>query len=287
MVEVNTNVSAKHGSEIVSADVTLYNDENVIVKKICITDESTLKELEERVIECETNYYDRDEITNILKNDNLTYNINATTVAGKDLTHVVTMEDIERLLNGKSDKPHAVINGDEYGKGSTSKYGHVRLVNNLGSSAFVDGEALAANQGKIINDLINTVQEQNNLRANKYYKNSLQVRIGRIRNNKREGEYGMKLCTGTGDGIYAHVTCDMPDYTVEGKKVMLVINGAAYERTTDQNGYTSPLNINWTESKDVIVDAFIAGNESRGLKSTSTSKEVFHNPDVEKMKKWC
>ena len=43
MVEVNTNVSAKHGSEIVSADVTLYNDENVIVKKICITDESTLK----------------------------------------------------------------------------------------------------------------------------------------------------------------------------------------------------------------------------------------------------
>ena len=47
--------------------------------------------------------------------------------------------------------------GTGYGAGTTSNYGHCKLANNLTTSSYADGEALAANQGKVLKDLIDTL----------------------------------------------------------------------------------------------------------------------------------
>lgn len=46
-----------------------------------------------------------------------------------------------------------------YGAGSQSKYGHVKLINNLNSSEYVTGEALSAYQGSVIKGLIDKKQD--------------------------------------------------------------------------------------------------------------------------------
>ena len=83
MVEVNANVTAKHGSEIVSADIMLYNEDDVTVKEMCITDKSTLQELIRKITEFEQTYCKHDQVKNVLENKNLIYKINAKTLNGK------------------------------------------------------------------------------------------------------------------------------------------------------------------------------------------------------------
>jgi hypothetical protein len=73
-----------------------------------------------------------------------------------------------RTINGVSfngsanititDSTKAAINhastGTGHGVGTTANYGHVKLANNLTTAAYTDGVALAANQGKVLDDKI-------------------------------------------------------------------------------------------------------------------------------------
>ena len=63
-------------------------------------------------------------------------------------------------------KQHA-SSSDEYGIGNMTKYGHVKLINNLTSSAYTAGEALSAYQGKVLKDAIdNSASKYNSVLHN-------------------------------------------------------------------------------------------------------------------------
>jgi hypothetical protein len=54
------------------------------------------------------------------------------------------------LYMEKAPNIHAVGDGDTYGKGTTGLFGHVALVEGLTSSSYVDGMALSAHQGYVL-----------------------------------------------------------------------------------------------------------------------------------------
>lgn len=54
-------------------------------------------------------------------------------------------------INGKAPTSHAST-GSTYGLGTTSNYGHCKVINDLTHSSFANGEALSAYQGKLLND---------------------------------------------------------------------------------------------------------------------------------------
>ncbi len=64
---------------------------------------------------------------------------------------------VKNAMDGKAPTNHA-SSGTSYGVGTISNYGHNKLINNLDRSAFVNGEALSAYQGYVINGLIAAVR---------------------------------------------------------------------------------------------------------------------------------
>lgn len=63
------------------------------------------------------------------------------------------LDNALEILPEKAPKSHA-SSGTTYGLGTTGNYGHVKTINNLTQASHVDGTALSAYQGKILNDLI-------------------------------------------------------------------------------------------------------------------------------------
>ena len=61
-----------------------------------------------------------------------------------------------RLSDSRTPTSHA-SSATTYGVGTTSNYGHCKLADNLTTSSYADGVALAANQGKSLKDLIDTL----------------------------------------------------------------------------------------------------------------------------------
>lgn len=59
-------------------------------------------------------------------------------------------------IANKAPKSHA-SSGTTYGVGTTSNYGHCRVINNLTTSSATNGYALQAYQGKVLKDLIDTL----------------------------------------------------------------------------------------------------------------------------------
>ena len=66
---------------------------------------------------------------------------------------------INTALGGKAPTSHASTNGN-YGLGNATMYGHVKTINKLSTSSYVNGESLSAYQGKVLNDTINTKQDK-------------------------------------------------------------------------------------------------------------------------------
>lgn len=60
---------------------------------------------------------------------------------------------ILKMFKGKAPNSHA-SSATTYGVGTTTNYGHCKTINNLTQSSHVDGTALSAYQGKVLNDLI-------------------------------------------------------------------------------------------------------------------------------------
>ncbi|MCR5742050.1 MAG: hypothetical protein K6G38_06300 [Gammaproteobacteria bacterium] len=61
-------------------------------------------------------------------------------------------------IANKAPKSHA-SSGTTYGVGTTSNYGHCRVINNLTTSSATNGYALQAYQGKLINDRLKTLEQ--------------------------------------------------------------------------------------------------------------------------------
>lgn len=85
------------------------------------------------------------------------YSVNDVLPTGADNNVELNISDIPQLqneLNARAPLDHSTT-ATTYGLANTSKYGHVKLIDNLNSSSVVDGEALAAHQGYALKDEIN------------------------------------------------------------------------------------------------------------------------------------
>ena len=71
----------------------------------------------------------------------------------KDKTYLKAK--IDELLSGKSPTNHASTD-TQHGVGKTDTYGHVKTINNLTQSSYVEGCALSAYQGKVLKDLVDS-----------------------------------------------------------------------------------------------------------------------------------
>lgn len=152
MVDYKTRIFYETETGMMGAEVKLYSEEGENIDNIVITSESKLKEIAERVLEMDDTYIDMSELTTILLNASEQLTINATRFQG------YVPADFARALHSHSE--YAQINHatpqDVYGKGTPANYGHNKIINNLTSSNYIDGEALAAYQGKVLKDSIDT-----------------------------------------------------------------------------------------------------------------------------------
>lgn len=151
MVDYKTRIFYETETGMMGAEVRLYSEEGENIDNIVITSESKLTEIAEAILDIDDTYINRTELTTILLNASEQLTINATRFQG------YVPADFARALHSHSE--YAQINHsspqDVYGKGTTANYGHNKVINNLLSANYVDGEALAAYQGKVLADLIN------------------------------------------------------------------------------------------------------------------------------------
>ena len=76
------------------------------------------------------------------------------TVLSSSSTNPVQNKAVNTALSGKAPTSHA-SSATTYGVGTSSNYGHVKVINGLTQSSHADGTALSAYQGKVLNDAIN------------------------------------------------------------------------------------------------------------------------------------
>lgn len=62
---------------------------------------------------------------------------------------------IQTQLNGKAPTSHSST-GTTYGVGTSANHGHVKVINNLTTAAYADGQALSPYQGKLLKDLVDS-----------------------------------------------------------------------------------------------------------------------------------
>lgn len=269
-MEFETNVTSRDDEgHIIGADVNFYDDSGNRVHRVVICEEQQLQDLIDAIEHLDTRYVKPEELTTILANTAEDTVINATKL--NDLNSAsFALRDHNH--NQYCEKNHAST-ANTYGLGDASKYGHVKTRNNLTASNFISGEALSAFQGKLLNDRLASVEASSSDLAEKYYNNSLRVKVGRWSDGAGEDGTKIEVVEGSGNGIYAKIYCDKPGYDISNRKVILAINGVPYERTTDSNGKTSKLSINL--SKGVyLISAFRGGYDGVNYSFTQKIVEV-------------
>ena len=73
-------------------------------------------------------------------------------------TAVPSEKLVKNTVDGKANENHAST-GTTYGVGTGSNYGHCRVVNNLTTNSYSDGQVLSAYQGKVLQDQINDLED--------------------------------------------------------------------------------------------------------------------------------
>ena len=73
-------------------------------------------------------------------------------------TAVPSEKLVKDTVDGKANENHAST-GTTYGVASGSNYGHCRVVNNLTTNSYSDGFVLSAYQGKVLKDLIDSLED--------------------------------------------------------------------------------------------------------------------------------
>jgi hypothetical protein len=156
MVNYKTRIFFEKDTNSLGADVFIYSDEGDLIDTILITTESKYNELAEQIQNIDATYIDMAELTEVLKNTQNELVINATTFGG------LTVNDFSQT--GHTHSGYAVTNHastrNDFGLGTGSQYGHNKIIDNLTKNEFVNGEALAAHQGKVLMDAINTVNNK-------------------------------------------------------------------------------------------------------------------------------
>lgn len=137
--------------KIIGAEVIVYNDTGDLIDTIEITDAERLQELESKLEVLDSTYLTYDEVIEILSNSAENIIINATLLNG------LASDDF-----AKKDHTHNEYAPLAHTKelGSKTVAGHVKTIDNLNTVRYVTGEALSAYQGKLLNDRINKLDNQ-------------------------------------------------------------------------------------------------------------------------------
>ena len=118
---------------------------------------------------------------------------------------------------------------------------------------------------------INSLKDNTDDLTEIVHKHSLRIVIGRWSDGKGEESTTIDIVQNSGNGIYAKLFCDDPNYSVANKTIILVLNGNHYTRTTDGNGKTSKLDIN-LDAGSYLLTAFRGGYG--GVYATSDQKII-------------
>ena len=154
MVNYKVRAFYEKDSGSVGADVVIYSDTGDVIDTILVTTQGQYNQLISRLDGIDDTYMDLNELKEVLKNtgDSL-IEINATKFNGYGIN------DFSRY-NHKHDDLYAPLshakNTVDHGVGTGDKYGHNKVVDNCLSSQFNAGESLSANQGRVLNEKIDS-----------------------------------------------------------------------------------------------------------------------------------
>ena len=265
MVNFVTNVYKYNESDdkIIGCSVTVYSDTGDLIDEIEIADATRLQELEDALAVIDNTYVKYSNMLDIIANTNESVDINATTLNGISGSSFLTGPQARSMSFNPT--PHASII-PQYGAASTNHYGHAKLRDNLSSNNYVNGEALSGRQGYVLDQKITSVE-------NKVKKNDVKILIGRAFDNTRDDEQKVQLDINyqSGDGIYAVLECDDPNWSVNQRRVYFYINGSSYTRDTNSSGFTGDKTIDLPRGT-YMVTAMIQGYD--GKNPTSSHKII-------------
>ena len=267
-MEFETNVTSKDSEgNIICADVNFYDDSGNLVHRVVICEEQQLEDLTKKINELDTAYVTPEELESTLANTAEKTVINATKLNDLNSGDFALREHTH---SNYAEKNHA-SSTNTYGLGDSNNHGHVKTRNDLTAPRFISGEALSAYQGAILGKRIDALETSADNLAEQYYKNSLRIKIGRWSDSQGEDGTKIELDAGSGNGIYAKIYCDKPDFSLSNRDVILVLNGVPYTRTSDNNGKTEKLTINLSTGT-YLLTAFMRGYD--GLYPASDQKII-------------
>ena len=261
MVNWITNVYkySENDEKIIGCSVSIYEDSGDLIDEIEIADATRLQELEDALAVIDNTYVKYSNLLEIIANIDESVDINATTLNGISGSSFLTRAQADSM--SFTPKSHASTT-NQYGAGSTSNYGHVKLRNNLTSNNYTYGEALSGHQGYVLDQKITNVE-------NRIKKNDVKILIGRTFDDTRNDEQiiQLEITYQSGDGIYAVLDCDDPNWSINNRTIYFYINGTSYTRTTDYGGFTPDKTIELPRGTYMLT-AMIAGVDGKNPSSS-------------------
>lgn len=155
MVDFKTKTYVNEDNQLVGAEVTVFSKTGENIGNIVITNSEDLEDIEDRLTGLEDSVVSKETLsTELTKLD-----VNAATLDGHGSDYFAQVAHTHHDL---APIPHDA-ESNVYGLGTGSRYGHVKTVNNLTTAIADNGEALAAYQGKVLSDKINTSVKNNSV----------------------------------------------------------------------------------------------------------------------------
>lgn len=229
------------------------------ISEFTVSDADTLNNLMNELKAFDNKYVDYNQLIQVLTNQYSDIKINATTLNGLASDKYAKISD---LPSGESIPKDHSSSTTEYGVGNSSKYGHLKITNELTSKA--TDTALSASAGKSLNDLLSTT-------STSAQNSSLRIYLGRNRTDN--GEQNTIINVNKGEQIYARVSCDILNYDYTQLPILFIINNVPYDRPVNSDGKSDLFTINLDGSssgKDYTITAFVRGKD--GLNNEIVTK---------------
>ena len=156
MVDYKTRIFFEPDSDSVGAEVKIYSSDNENIDKIVITTDSVYNELIKRVDELDSTFVSQDDLLEILTNVSQDIVINASTLGGLSSDNFAKTNHNELHEGHFAPIDHAT-GSNRYGLADSNNYGHVKTIDHLNTQTNLNGEALSAYQGKVLQGNIDTL----------------------------------------------------------------------------------------------------------------------------------
>ena len=240
---------------VIGVEVVAYDGDDEIDKIILVSSDQ-LTELISRLDNLDSTYVKPRDLLDILSNTEQKTDINAKTLNG--FASDEFLKDSDRTTRVFKPDAHADTTG-EYGKATTTNYGHAKVIDNVNEGVYRAGEALAAHQGYELNREITSLKDSS-------LKSSLRVLVGKysqMENPATNGEYGTRIqLPSSGDGIYVRALCDLPDFDYTKLTIYIDFNNVSYMFKSSNSQTTRKI---YPEDDGTAVTSKLAVEQQVGL----------------------